>query len=518
MKKTCINLLKTTAVLFGLNSCQDALDIMQDGTLTNEATFQTTDDLKQFLLGDVYTGLDISSQIGFTSQFTDEVGQGPSNSSLSQGTHQFYLDITNGFASSIWANNYKLINRVNRLIDASVLVASGTADADKTRLQVLAEARAIRAFAYLQLETYYSPDMKDDNALGVMIVNNVPGINQKLPRSKNADVYAVIDTDIAFAEANLNPSNSYFFINKNFINAFKARYYLYRGKYAEAKIYAQKVLNESGLVLAPANPVPAGVIGSADWHKALNAYNSTNPYVKMWNDSNPGEIIFALSRPVSGSWGNIASLYTTNSTNIGGSVTYDMGRKLFNLIDRNKNDIRRWAFIDPTSRFDAAYATNPDYKASDVIVIDKYPGKSSGTQPLRNDQKVFRLSEMYLILAECAVNDKQLSLAANYILQLRQARQISGTVARPVYANETEAWADILKERRIELAFEGHRYIDLKRIGSLAQASIDRDQTDDFDKNALLTLPNNDYRFTLPVPLEEIQGNPSIQQNPGYGN
>ncbi len=518
MKKTFINIFIAGSIIFSASACQDALDIVQDGTLTNEATFQTVDDLKQFLLGDVYSGLDVSGPIGFTSQFTDEVGQGPSNSALSQDTHQFYLDITNSFASSIWANNYYVINRVNRLLKASELVNPTSADAIKTKSQILAEARAIRAFAYLQLETYYSPDMKDDNAAGVIILDHVPTNNEKIPRSKNADVFAVIDADIAFAEANLNPANTYFFINKNFINAFKARYYLYRGKYADAKTYAQKVVNESGLTLTASTPIPTGTVGSATWWAGLNAYASTNPYIKMWNDSSPGEVIFALSRPVSGAWANIASLYTTNNTTATGSVTYDMGRKLFNLINTNQNDIRRWAFIDPTSKFDPNYATNPDYKASDVIVIDKYPGKSTGTQPLRNDQKVFRLSEMYFILAESAINEKQFSTAAGYIQKVRQARQISGTVPTPNYANEVEAWADVLQERRIELAFEGHRYIDIKRIGKLANKSIDRDPTDDFDKSAKLTIPNDDTRFTLPIPQSETQGNPTIQQNPGYRN
>ena len=47
-------------------------------------------------------------------------------------------------------------------------------------MRVLAEARR-QNFAYLQLETYYSPDMKDDNAIGVMILDRVPNINEKIP-------------------------------------------------------------------------------------------------------------------------------------------------------------------------------------------------------------------------------------------------------------------------------------------------------------------------------------------------
>lgn len=69
---------------------------------------------------------------------------------------------------------------------------------------------------------------------------------------------------------------------------------------------------------------------------------------------------------------------------------------------------------------------------------------------------------------ECAVNDNDLASARNYIHQVRQARNYSGAATTPVYASQQAAWADILKERRVELAFEGHRYIDLKRLAAKA--------------------------------------------------
>jgi len=129
---------------------------------------------------------------------------------------------------------------------------------------------------------------------------------------------------------------------------------------------------------------------------------------------------------------------------------------------------------------------------------------------------MFRLSEMYFILAECAVNDNDLVSARNYIHQVRQARNYSGSATTPVYASQQEAWADILKERRVELAFEGHRYIDLKRLAAKAGVTMDRNRTDDRPGIAVTNLPNGDYRYTLPIPLAEIAGNPNIQQNPGY--
>lgn len=50
MKKVITNLLATALIAFAIPSCQDALDIMQDGILTNESTFQTVEDLRQFLI------------------------------------------------------------------------------------------------------------------------------------------------------------------------------------------------------------------------------------------------------------------------------------------------------------------------------------------------------------------------------------------------------------------------------------------------------------------------------------
>ena len=87
----------------------------------------------------------------------------------------------------------------------------------------------------------------------------------------------------------------------------------------------------------------------------------------------------------------------------------------------------------------------------------------------------------------------------------------------PNYTTKAIAYQDILKERRVELAFEGHRLIDLKRLGSIAGVSIDRNAGDDVISTPL-TLSITDYRWTLPIPVSELNGNPQLagQQNPGY--
>ncbi|MCL1643616.1 RagB/SusD family nutrient uptake outer membrane protein [Elizabethkingia anophelis] len=238
----------------------------------------------------------------------------------------------------------------------------------------------------------------------------------------------------------------------------------------------------------------------------------------MLQDGARGEVIFGFSRPLTGSSENIATLYTTNTSTYTGSVIWDMGRNLYNIIANSPGDIRRYAYLDVSSKIDPNYLTSVDYKTSDGLVIKKYPGKYTGALQLKNDIKVIRLSEMYLILAECAASSNDLAGVATNLKAIRDARNYQGPTTLPIYSNTTQAWQDILKERRVELAFEGHRYIDLRRLGKIAGVSIDRSIVDDMSKTLPITLSIDDYRFTLPIPRDELQGNPTIQQNTGYAN
>ena len=119
-----------------------------------------------------------------------------------------------------------------------------------------------------------------------------------------------------------------------------------------------------------------------------------------------------------------------------------------------------------TSSNDPRLAVNLDLANATMEepIIGKYLG--SETNPGLNDVKVFRSSEMYLIRAEAYANqDKLISAAADMDI-LRTARS---SVATPAYTTKQEAIQDIMSERRIELAFEGHRFFDLVRTGKAAQ-------------------------------------------------
>jgi hypothetical protein len=480
-----------------LGSCNDATEIVQDGEFSEAAVFRTVDDMN-LVLNAVYQQLNYEESIAFSTVFTDEVGIGYANGGQNLDDYRFILQDNSASPEIMWANTYRMLNFANRLIVGaqSVTVEPGE---EATYNKILAEAHALRAFGHFFLMTHFSTDLKDDNALGVMKLDFVPQITDLLPRVTNGELFDLINEDLAFATANLGNPTNYKYITQGFITAFRARMAAYRGDYATALTNAQALIDV----------VPLTAAGTT----------ANSPYLTMFRDLAQGENIFTLDRPVGKR--TVNSIWFFNQPNYQGGPFLDMGRNLFNLINATPGDIRRTAFVGATSVIAADPATTPDYRFDDVLIINKYPGKAGA--PLLNDIKVFRVSEMYFIKAEALASTGNLNGVTNSVAsvlkQVRDARIVTGQplTTLPVYANATEAWADILKERRIELCFEGHRYIDIKRLGALANVSIDR-YFRDCDFNDACTLPLSDYRFTLPIPIIETRVNTLVraQQNPNY--
>ncbi len=71
---------------------------------------------------------------------------------------------------------------------------------------------------------------------------------------------------------------------------------------------------------------------------------------------------------------------------------------------------------------------------------------------------------------------------------------------------------EILTERYKELAFEGQRYLDLRR----RSLPIQRDILDVAGNAAIQTLLPTDSKYLLPIPQQEVFANPNVGQIPGY--
>lgn len=519
MKKISLILLFAVSIL---TSCEDSYKIENPGQVDPADTYKTMDGLRKNLKG-VYATIGYEDAIEFSSIFTDEVGIGYANGGqgLNDGAYAYQLLPSSDAPEAIWASCYNTINNCNRFLQgAKNLEAEYGTDLEYKLM--LAQVRTIRAFSYFQLLSYFSEDIKNPNALGVMLFTDVPGIDSpKIPRSKNSEVFALINDDLAYATPlliTLNLNNVYFnnagsifygakpyyYISENMIKAFKARMYTYIGDYVNAELYANQVIASLPITLR-------------------------SNYLSMWNDSAQGECIFNLSRSTSDR--KVGQIWASVNATATGSPFFEVGRSLFNLFrfpDENDSqavlpssssqgieDIRKWVLTNPTARVSSDYQVTGDYRNDDVLPVGKYARTESTN--LLADIKVFRTSEMMLIKAEAQIYANNLTGAATTIrtLRVRRINSTTGPIPTPVYANQQAAYRDLLIERRKELSFEGHRYQDLKRLAVLANVSVDRDSRDCAFNNSCF-FSNTDHRWVLPIPTSELVSNPLIVQNPGY--
>ena len=138
-----------------------------------------------------------------------------------------------------------------------------------------------------------------------------------------------------------------------------------------------------------------------------------------------------------------------------------------------------------------------------VPVALKYlgPENSAGV----DNTHILRLSEIYLIRAEARVQQGNAAGARSDLNTIRSHRGAPDTSA-----SDAGLLSAILDERRIELAFEGHRLFDLTRNAQ------DLVRSDCSLPNGNCMVPFPDHRFIHPIPQAEIDVNANMIQNEGY--
>lgn len=509
MKSRKIIVLALLIFGFGFYSCEDNLDITQPGELGNDVIFSNMTTFQNALTA-VYGSFPYTNTVSFTSVWTDEVKLGLTNGGqgVTDGLWGYVLTDQTGPVAGLWNSHHRTINLANRVILGSATVPTNTPAEVERAADIVAQARFLRALTMIQALPYFTTDPSDLNALSFIAFEDIPSALAKRPRSTNGEIYQIIEQDLAFAEANLyqnraaiinptnpNPADNLRFANRIGCKAIRARMALYRKQFSQAQAFAQELIDE----------IPLAARGS---------------YAGIWTDANLNERIFYFAKQVgdgtfSGIWSNVGPGINNNNW-------YEMGRGLFEKYANN--DIRRFVFTglsgDPQfippgliSTVSPDPVNDPDYRQNDQICIYKYPGKNN-VQYLA-DFKIFRVAEMYLIKAEAQIAQNQLADAAQTLKTLRDARHSTAT-ALPNYGSQQAAYADLMLERRKELCYEGQRYIDVKRLGSLANQSFDR-----FFRDCALNLSCTppaigDHRFTLPIPNSERNANPNATQNPGY--
>jgi starch-binding outer membrane protein, SusD/RagB family len=473
------------ALLFTAVSCNDATDIVQQGELNEDAAFKTVADLQTGLnaIYDSYTpdagGNGSGDAVLFNDLFTDNMKRGFQGNGQGSSEFNFILQPGDTAPETVWGARYGTINYCNRVLRAyNRLEPTFTGANLDTAHKVKAQILALRALCHLDLFEYYTTDYQNPTALSVIKMDFVPALEDEFERNTVAEITEFIQTDLTDAASLIGDA---YLDNKNYIN-----------KYFITAVNARLANDMGNSTLA------ASLVTSLEGPFTLS---TPADYVNMFNDAaNSGtELITSLKRLVAGD-NRIGALYYANSVDIGGSPFLEASHQLYNL------------YAPGDVRLDVNFTDDSD-PANDIILIGKYPGTSTSNL-LVNDFKLFRLSEMELIKAEAQARLGDLAGAATTVGAIRIARNAGPAPA--TYANLTAALTDILLERRKELAFEGHRYLDLKRLGKELNIDVVRDQIDADSFAAPTTISSDDYRFTFPIPRSELDGNDNITQNPGY--
>lgn len=275
-----------------------------------------------------------------------------------------------------------------------------------------------------------------------------------LPRSTQAQVYARIIADLEEAVTLLPATRSSGRATRDAANALLARVYLENGQWALARDKATGVIE-------------------------TNRYRLTTSYSDLFQIKNSVESIFEIQYTIQDA-NALAFWFFPQRDGLGG----------------------RYGFT-PSASLRAAYTAGDQRRAASIggptqVGARFYNIKFFRVNSGDDNVIVLRLGEMYLIRAEAnaRLGADPLTVHAD----INVIRNRAGLANLPLTEVTTDQLITaILAERRLEFAMEGHRFFDLRRTG-----------------RAETTLNIQPFRLLFPIPLQEIEVNANLVQNPGY--
>ena len=409
----------------------------------------------------------------------------------------FYYDMNYQTASEFntstvsWQSPYVVIGRANRIIAAAEGGKLSDAVEAKAKIeQYAAESKVLRALAHFDLVRIYGKPYTEDQgaSLGVPLVTGVLESNAKPARSTVAEVYTQVVKDLteAISSNALATETKPGYVSVWGAKAILSRVYLNMGDYANALSVAEDIIKNSGAAL---------------WTR--------DQYFKAWDASTPNESEFLFRLNVAGSTDNNDLNSIGNLQQRDGYKEMVATKKFVDMLTSDPKDVRNNMFLPATAPKEVeAYGTNK-------VFLNKLRGQGGN---LRNVTivPIIRLSEVYLTAAECAFRNNDKTKAVEYLNDLVKNR----TTTKASLATVDNITLDrILIERRKELIGEGQRYFDALRNNE----TITR-YTSEADKGWHKTLSkeaqsfNRDYfKAIAAIPQAEINANPNIKQNTGYG-
>jgi hypothetical protein len=478
MKRNRLLYIITLTVLLS-SSCNKILDVTPRQSIDSEIALSSPQAITA-ALNSVYAYLKPSSQYGRNLIAIPELLA--DNAEHTNNPNDLYPQALNQPGAHIdhWQSSYYGINGANNILKVLETPITGVTDEFKERIS--GQAYFLRALFYHNLMRVYAYD-----PTAIVVASNrggVPLITEPVKRLDEIsypsrasidEVYSLIYSDLTKAQQLLmgkaiGGSDPDYYASAGAAAALFTRVALYKGDY-------EKVITESANVLATHS----------------GKFQSNANYISSWRSVKNPESIFEIPYLIADNIGvneSLRATFTSRST-LTSSTFVNRGNVVVSADLYSKydaNDVRRGLIINGLGR-------NASRRE-----ITKFMSKN-GTANLDN-VPVIRISEVYLNRAEAfarsvpAMDD----LARTDLNRIRERAELT---AAPATLVGQALINEILLQRRLEFAFEGHRFFDMKRLGM----------------NIVKPTGNvsfEDFKILARLPVSEINNNKNLVQNFGY--
>jgi len=505
-------------LILSLTACSSFLEEYSQDT----DYVRTWKDLDELLIGDCYM------EVVGTNQFSDQANYGmflhlladeleENNTAIGSSIHfddrqrmfGYYTwqqrsgqneSYTDYYAeNTTWTEMYRRINVANNVINSSDDVPQSTNAEIEGVAKVRGEAHFIRAFYYFWLTNAYG---KAYNAAtsstdpGVPLKTNSEVEDVKFQRNSVEECYQQVLSDLLTAETELSKvtteKKSIYRADVTAVRLLLSRVYLYMQNWQKAAEYAQKVI---------------------DAHPSLQ---NLNTYTTKWMLED-----------------NIESIFSMGGDDVPTMMGYEYQAKRVSselYSSYTANDLRKTYWYWSYGPFRGLVK---EKEGSNFSSLDKNSSTYyyyAYTEGLDNSQTEvsslfwLRSAEAYLNLAEAQAyqgNDEQARTTLN---TLRAARIHTGAPELEITSSGEQLAQDIREERRRELAFEGHRWFDLRRYAVCSaypqKTTLTHTYTYYVERGSTVAteahefvLEEDDASWTLPIPHEVIEFNTGMVNN-----
>ena len=480
MKNIKYIVLAVMGIIFHSCDTEEFLNPLPDSAIVVDAFFASDDDVLAGISGiyDAIQGVNENTQTNITRanrgiQFEymlSEMRTDNSRTATIEGTkadfHRYRVNPDNIQSEDMYQSMYEVIFRANNVLNFIDVADAGN------RAKYTAEAKFLRAFAYFKLVRLFGD---------VPLVTSVVTPDQTdllFTRAASAQIYAQIVSDLQEGVANLD-------------NSHKSR----ASKAAAQGLLAKVYLTQSEPNYTEAAALCQSIVSSGEF--SLES-NFSDVFYKELND----EIIFAIQYELGNSQESqsFSSEFTATirqGREDGHNIVNDNLVADFQAIGGNRTEVSYWN----AGRFLEVAKFLPE--GSDITAVPPTYGPSP--RDAGNDVIILRYADVLLMHAEAILAGRAETSDGAAVGSFNAVRARAG-----IEAASSVSQTSLLRERRVELAFENQRFYDLLRFG-VADAVLSAHASE------MGYSSYNARQLLLPIPAREINlSGGLLTQNPGY--